>query len=108
MHIDGLNTMNDFTFTDRLSWISWRANWRAQYATASNHVRASKRQLAELHSTRRLGGSKAELLHIDAATSSLQSELAHDRRTAHALMTERTKADECRVAQIADRRQMAA
>lgn len=38
---------NDLTFTDRESYLKWRAQWRADYEEISNELRALRRSIVE-------------------------------------------------------------
>lgn len=39
--------MTTFTFTDRVSYLAYRANWKHQYLTITNEIRKLKQQRAE-------------------------------------------------------------
>jgi len=99
--------MANFTFTDRLSWVAWRADWRARYAEASQLIRAAKREAAELHVARR-GESEAGRRPIDYRISSIQENLPYLRRAANTLMIERTEATAHKNEMLAEREQLAA
>lgn len=90
--------MSDFTFTDRLSWISWRANWRLRYAEASETIRAIKREIVRLRAE---NGNTGRI-------PGLQYDLHIERIHANGLMVERTEANEHKAAQLAERKQLAA
>lgn len=90
--------MSDFTFTDRATWISWRADWRQRYAQASDTIRATKREMVQL---RAQAGTEDRI-------SGLQYSLHLQRRHANALMEERTEANDHKAAQMAERHQKAA
>jgi hypothetical protein len=101
-------TMNRFEFDSRASWIAWRADWRARYATASEDVRETKRRLAALVAERRNAGTAEKRQLADYRASDLQGDLHRRRRAAHGLMVERTEARKEKDARMAARETVAA
>ena len=66
-------------FTDRASWIAFRADWKVRYAAASATIRARRRSMIEASGEQQ---------------SNLQSSLHCDRRRANSLMDELNEAKE--------------
>lgn len=85
--------MAHFTFTDRATWLAFRADWRARYKAQSEEIRLIKREMAS-----RKG--------LD--NSSLQSNLHYLRRRANQMMVELNEAKEFKAQQFAARAALAA
>ena len=85
--------MAQFTFTDRATWMAFRADWRARYKAQSEEIRIIKREMAS-----RKGQDN----------SSLQSNLHYLRQRANQMMVELNEAKEFKAAQFAARELTAA
>jgi len=85
--------MTNFTFSDRETWLAYRADWKARYKAQSEKIRALKRKMASMKGQ---------------DTSSEQSSLYVLRRTANDMMVELMEAKEFKNAQLAERQQAAA
>jgi hypothetical protein len=99
-----------FTFTDRATYIAWRAIWRAEYAEKTRQIREGRakylelaRQAHELHAT-----DPSAAQRIFDAASRAQSSLSSNRYTAGTMMRERAAATAYKNAQMAAATQAAA
>lgn len=101
-------TEQTFPFSDRLSWLAWRADWRKRYAAASEAVRAEKRVIAGLRADWRASTDEAERTRIGYRADVLQGQLRHVRIDAHYLMLERIAANEQKAEQLTSREPLAA
>lgn len=88
------------TITDRLSWVAFRADWRARYKLASQDIRDVKRVVAHHRAKRREFGMEADD-HRRMADSH-QSGLWRLRRDANALMQELDAAKELKAKTMAE------
>ena len=98
--------MNNFNFTDRLSWLAWRENWRVRYGEASEEIRAIKREMAQIHALHRQWGgisnAKKNKLH------ELTYKLRMLRPGANKLMIERIEANEYKASLLSSSKMIAA
>jgi len=85
--------MTDFTFSDRATWIAYRAEWKARYKKASQNIRALKHAMVENRGN---------------DNSDHQRNLHYARITANDLMIELTEAKEFKAQQFAARTAVAA
>ena len=76
--------MTDFTFTDRASWIAFRADWRARYKEATATIRATKGEIAGHRRLRRELGEAGERHRY--AADGMQWRLRRERDAARYLM----------------------
>jgi len=86
---------------DRVSWLSYRADWRMRYKEISQKIRARRLEIAEHRRKRREFGLSAD--HHRHAADGLQCGLWVMRRDANALMGELGEAKERKAALIAAR-----
>jgi ABC-type tungstate transport system permease subunit len=89
--------MTNFTFTDRATWLAYRADWRARYKAQSQEIRATKALM-----------KAANDLGQYSEASRLQSKLSSQRYWANQLMLELNEAKEFKAAQFAARELAAA
>lgn len=93
--------MNDHTFHDRTTWISFRADWRSRYKAISAEIRSVRQEIGENRRQRRALGTAGERYRI--AADSLQSGLAQRSRRANAMMVELAEAKELKAEIVAAR-----
>lgn len=86
--------MTTFTFSDRDTWLAYRAEWKAKYRNQSDLIRGIKRELRE------------EVMQERA--SNLQSQLHYARIKANELMKELNAAKEFKAQQFAAKAALAA
>ena len=98
--------MNTITFHDRLTWIAFRADWRARYKTVSADIRAVRREIGEHRTKRRELGSAGE--DHRRAADSLQSGLWVRTREANRMMIELDLAKKLKAKQMAEPEAVAA
>lgn len=98
-----IDNPHHFPFSDRLTWLAWRADWRLRYAAASEAVRAEKRVIAGLRADWRTTTDEQERTRIGYRADVLQSYLLRTRDHANDLMLERTAANEYKAKQLAAR-----
>lgn len=77
----------ELNFTNRETYLAWRANWRSQYKELSENIRSLKREIVKAGNSDR--------------ASNLQRELHYERRLASRMMLIRKQATEHKNAQLA-------
>lgn len=92
--------MTDTTFTDRASWLAYRADWRARYKEITADIRATKAEMARHRRMRRELGTAGEG-HRHAADG-MQCGLSRERAVASAMMRELDRAKERKAEMMAD------
>lgn len=78
--------MTTFTFSNRDTWLAYRAEWKARYKNQSEAIRALKRQMSSMKGQ---------------DTSSEQYQLFRLRREANQMMVELNEAKEFKAQQMA-------
>ena len=82
--------MTTFTFTDRTSYLAYRANWKHQYLTATSEIRKLKQKRSETN--RAFSKSNGSYNKERSALTNTLNELAISRREAAALLIELSEA----------------
>jgi hypothetical protein len=101
---DQNNPVSVDTITDRLSYVAWRADWRARYAAASQEIRDTKRELVRTRADWRRNAPNPKPNSYEYQVNTLIENLPWLRRKANLLMRERTGATETRDALIEEAR----
>jgi len=84
------------TIVDRLSYVAWRTDWRARYATASDTVRIAKRDLVAKRAAWRRNAPSDDTESYEYRINSLIENMPWLRRKARILMVERRHATSAR------------
>ena len=82
--------MTKFTFTDRASYLTYRANWKHQYLTVTSEIRKLKQQRAEAN--RAFSKTNGSYNKEWSALASTLNALAASRKEAAELLTELSEA----------------
>ena len=96
-----------FTFTNRETYVAWRAEWRAEYAELTANIREAKAKINALGKSLKDTLTEKEIENIIVRMGRIQNQLHTDRAEAGMKMRQRAAATAFKNASMAASKQAA-